>query len=88
MTKIVGSYAQVYKGTATHTSGGLTKADIFFDERSGTYKSKAKSQASAGNPWSEAVGIWMRAQTGHKTIPKKGTRQHANIMKIYKSLSK
>ena len=85
MSKIVGTKAQVYKGSATHTSGGLTKSDIFFDERSGTYKSKNKSKASTGNPWSTAVGMWMRSNPG-ELIPRKGTKAYEEVKKIYNSL--
>lgn len=82
----VGTKAQVFKGLAKHTSGGLTKSDIFFDKVSGTYKSKSKSKSSAGNPWSEAVGIWMRANPNNRLIPKKGTRGYSELRAIYDGL--
>lgn len=85
MSKVIGSMRDVYNGKATHTSGGLTKSNIFFDEKSGTYKSKQKSNAAKGNPWSEAVGEWMRDNPG-KLIPKKGTAGYNAIKKIYNQI--
>lgn len=42
MNKAVGSRAEVWHGTARHTSGGLTKAQLFKDKY-GNIKSKRKS---------------------------------------------
>ena len=49
----VGSRAQVFHGTADHTSGGLKKSDLKMKD--GRIISKAASKASAGNPWVKAV---------------------------------
>jgi hypothetical protein len=45
----VGSRAQVYHGNARHTSGGLTKKDLFRDRKSGRIKSKRASKAAKRN---------------------------------------
>jgi hypothetical protein len=60
----VGSKSQVFKGTAKHTSGGLTKNDISRiskgkSEVTGNtlyrYVSKLKRQQGKQNPWIKAV---------------------------------
>lgn len=51
----VGSRAQVYHGTATHTAGGLTKKDLKKDRKSGEIVSKDKSKSEKSNPWIKAV---------------------------------
>lgn len=43
--KRVGSRAEVWHGTAHHTSGGLTKSDLFQDKY-GRIRSKAASAAA------------------------------------------
>ncbi len=40
--RMVGSRAQVWHGTAHHTSGGLTKSDLVYDEETQRIKSKKK----------------------------------------------
>ena len=45
----IGSRAQVYHGNARHTSGGLTKSDLFFDRKSGRIRSKRASKAAKRN---------------------------------------
>ena len=81
-----GSMRDVYNGKADKTAGGLVKKDIFFDSKSGTYKSKARSSSSKGNPWAESVGIWMRSQPKGTLIPKKGSSGYKEIMAIKSSL--
>lgn len=51
----VGSRAQVYNGTAHHTSGGLTKKDLKKNPKTGEIVSKAKSTGEKKNPWIVAV---------------------------------
>lgn len=53
--RTVGSRAQVYNGTAHHTSGGLTKKDLKKNPKTGEIVSKAKSRAEKKNPWIQAV---------------------------------
>jgi hypothetical protein len=43
--KAIGSRAQVMHGTADHTSGGLTRADLFLDKY-GNIKSKRASTSA------------------------------------------
>ena len=51
----IGSRAQVWNGTAHHTSGGLTKKDLKLNPKTGELVSKAKSAAAKGGPWITAV---------------------------------
>lgn len=81
----VGSKAQVYNGTAKHTSGGVTKAGIMkLKNPNGThrYVFKAKHHNARGNPWIKAV-------TKAKAEYKKETGKDAPVLvhkgtKIYK----
>ena len=49
----VGSRAQVYHGTASHTAGGLTKKDLKIKD--GEIVSKKKAKDAKKNPWIQAV---------------------------------
>jgi hypothetical protein len=49
----VGTRAQVYHGTASHTAGGLKKKDLKMKD--GEIVSKAKSKGEKTNPWIKAV---------------------------------
>ena len=49
----VGSRAQVYHGTASHTAGGLTKKDLKMKD--GEIVSKKKAKDAKKNPWIQAV---------------------------------
>ena len=51
----IGSRAQVFNGTAHHTSGGLTKKDLKKNPKTGEIVSKAKSAGEKKNPWIVAV---------------------------------
>ena len=51
----IGSRAQVYNGTAHHTTGGLTKKDLKKNPKTGEIVSKAKSTGEKKNPWIVAV---------------------------------
>jgi len=51
----IGSRAQVYNGTAHHTTGGLTKKDLKKNPKTGEIVSKAKSAGEKKNPWIVAV---------------------------------
>lgn len=57
----VGSRAQVWSGTAHHTSGGLTKKDLKKNPKTGELVSKAKSAAAKGGPWIQAVAAAKKA---------------------------
>ena len=49
----VGTRAQVYHGSATHTAGGLKKKDLKMKD--GELVSKKKSKDEKTNPWIKAV---------------------------------
>jgi hypothetical protein len=51
----IGSRAQVFNGTAHHTTGGLTKSDLKKNPKTGEIVSKAKSAGEKKNPWIVAV---------------------------------
>jgi hypothetical protein len=53
--QVIGSRAQVYNGTAHHTTGGLTKKDLKKNPKTGEIVSKAKSTGEKKNPWIVAV---------------------------------
>jgi len=42
MVKALGTRAEVWHGTAEHTSGGLRKKDLMFNKKSGRIVSKVK----------------------------------------------
>lgn len=54
-TQAVGSRAQVFNGTAHHTSGGLVKKDLKKNPKSGEIVSKDKAKGEKKNPWIKAV---------------------------------
>jgi len=45
MEKTIGSRAEVYHGTAKHTSGGLCKSDLKQNKRGGIVSIKASNNA-------------------------------------------
>jgi hypothetical protein len=49
--KAVGTRAEVFHGTAAHTSGGLTKKDLRVSKSSGEIVSKDKAKAGKKNDW-------------------------------------
>jgi hypothetical protein len=51
----IGSRAQVFNGTAHHTTGGLVKKDLKKNPKTGEIVSKAKSAGEKKNPWIVAV---------------------------------
>lgn len=55
---VIGTKAQVYRGTAHHTTGGLTRSQILRVRSSdGTYRyvSKKKHNKARASPWIKAV---------------------------------
>lgn len=60
----VGTRAQVYHGTADHTSGGLTRADLFQDKY-GKIKSKRKSQLAKA---AKNLGSFLLPKGSHQFI--------------------
>jgi len=94
--KATGSKAQVWKGRALHTSGGLTKNDILRlsivrgGKRVHRYVSKRKhalGKARKG-PASHALLVWRRALkvvTGG-VVPRKGTDAYRKAKALYAQL--
>lgn len=69
----IGSKAQVFHGTAHHTSGGLTRKDLMKNKRG---KIVSRKQASAGKKaYSRLVKAGYKAKKGHfKLFTKKAKR--------------
>jgi len=102
--KAVGTKAEVYKGLAKHTSGGLKQKDIVRKAvgRSGTktvyrYMSKKKAAAGKRRGLPKALMAWRSAlrRVGAKGVPKKGTSayraakvEYAKIMRKSASVGK
>jgi len=102
--KAVGTKAEVYKGLAKHTSGGLKQKDIVRKAvgRRGTktvyrYMSKKKAAAGKARGLPKALMAWRSAlrRVGAKGVPKKGTSayraakvEYAKIMRKSASMGK
>jgi hypothetical protein len=72
----VGSRIQVYHGTAAHTSGGLTKKDLFMNKR-GRIVSK-KASAAGKKAFSRLVKAGYKPKKGtFKLFSKKGSKKHS-----------
>jgi len=95
LSKSVGSKAEVYKGFARHTAGGLTKKDILrvAIKRAGKlvgyrYKSRAKSAAMKKRGVPVQGRIWrmaLKKVTGG-AIPRKGTQAHRMAKALMRQL--
>lgn len=95
--KAVGSKAQVWKGLAKHTSGGLKKSDILRltltrgGKKVHRYVSAKKhAQGKRKASGSKALAMWRRALkmvTGGR-IPKKGSADYAKAKELYKRMMK
>lgn len=89
-TQAVGSRAQVFNGTAHHTSGGLEKKDLKKNPKTGEIVSKAKATTEKKNPWIQAVAKARKSLNIKKGgdfedyIPKKGTDLYAKAMDFMK----
>lgn len=88
-----GSRRQVMNGTAAHTAGDLAKRDLMAKKTSAgvRYVSKAASDATKHNP---KAMLWIKMaaeyRKKHKSkdgsivlMPKKGTKEHAKLVKAY-----
>lgn len=73
--KAVGSRAQVAHGTAHHTSGGLTKGDLFLKD--GRWKSRKASQAAKKN---KNLGAYQQPK-GSKTFGPKDEKKRSKKRK-------
>ena len=83
MSKI-GTKAQVYRGTADKTSGGLTREDLKRNS-SGNIVSKAKSSVAKSNPWAEAVSQARKELGITGFVPvKTGSPLYKRAMYLYK----
>ena len=54
MEKTIGSRAEVYHGTAKHTSGGLVKSDLTLNKRGEIVSKKASNSAKKNNQLEKA----------------------------------
>ena len=59
----VGSRLEVWRGTKDETAGGLTRSALFYDEKDGRIKSKARSAATKKSP---ALKKWVKAMDAAK----------------------
>jgi hypothetical protein len=93
--KSVGSKAEVWKGLAKHTAGGLEKKDIIRVslKRAGKvvgyrYKSRAKSAAMKGRKVPVQGRIWRMAlkQVTGGAIPRKGTQAYRMAKALMRQL--
>jgi hypothetical protein len=73
--RVIGSYAQVMHGTATHTSGGLTEKDLEYN-KNGKIVSKKRAAAARRN---KNLG---------KCLVKKGSKGFQLVKKNCKTASK
>lgn len=91
---LVGSKAQVAHKKAFMTPTGHTKDEI--TRTDGQYVSKARKKAAQQNPgltaWRQAIEVYKRVAKIPKSeftlSPKKGTKQHKELMEIYSRLYK
>lgn len=83
-----GSRAEVFHGTAAHTSGGLAKKDLVQDKY-GNIKSKAAVAAAKKRMKDEGkkamVKVFKPVKKGDcKLAPKKGTKKYKTLIKKMK----
>ncbi len=83
----IGSRAQVFNGTAHHTSGGLTKKDLKKNPKTGEIVSKAKSSAEKKNPWIQAVSKAkkeLKIKKGDMVLVSKGSPLYEKAKELMK----
>jgi hypothetical protein len=83
----IGSRAQVFSGTAHHTTGGLVKKDLKKNTKSGEIVSKAKSAGEKKNPWIVAVAKAKKAlkiKKGEMVLITKGTPLYEKAKELMK----
>lgn len=68
---VVGSRAQVWNGTAQHTSGGLTKADLHYNSKTGRIVSLKKHNAGVKSvrDGSNPLGTHLIPKGHHEFVP-------------------
>jgi hypothetical protein len=88
MIQTVGSPAQVFHGTATHTSGGLTKKDLIINER-GRIVSRLKHEQGKRNPWCIATSRARQdlgIEKGEMLLQRRGSELTILARDIYKKI--
>ena len=83
----VGSRAQVFNGTAHHTSGGLTKKDLKKNPKTGEIVSRAKAAAEKKNPWIQAVAKAkkeLKIKKGEMVLVEKGSALYEKAKELMK----
>ena len=83
----IGSRAQVFNGTAHHTTGGLVKKDLKKNPKTGEIVSKAKSSGEKKNPWIVAVAKAkkeLKIKKGEMVLVTKGTPLYEKAKELMK----
>lgn len=83
----IGSRAQVFNGTAHHTTGGLTKKDLKKNPKTGEIVSKAKASSEKKNPWIVAVAKAkkeLKIKKGEMVLVSKGTPLYEKAKELMK----
>lgn len=83
----IGSRAQVYNGTAHHTTGGLVKKDLKKNPKTGEIVSKAKASSEKKNPWIVAVAKAkkeLKIKKGEMVLVSKGTPLYEKAKELMK----
>ena len=85
MSKLIGSRAEVFHGTAERTSGGLTAKDLMLDAKDGQIKSVAAHQAALERMKKEGkkhLTKVFKPKKGTFTLqPKEGTKEYKKKVK-------
>ena len=83
--KTFGTRAEVFHGAASKTAGGLTKKQLFQDDKSGRSKSKGASCAALLRMKSEGdkhlVKVFKPIDGKFKKQPKSGTKTYKKLVK-------
>ena len=83
----IGSRAQVFNGTAHHTTGGLVKKDLKKNPKTGEIVSKAKASSEKKNPWIVAVAKAkkeLKIKKGEMVLVSKGTPLYEKAKELMK----
>lgn len=83
----IGSRAQVFNGTAHHTSGGLLKKDLKQNPKTLEIVSRIKAASEKKNPWIVAVGKAKKAlkiKKGDFQLVTKGTPLYEKAKELMK----
>ena len=84
-TKLIGSRAEVFHGTAAKTSGGLTQKDLMLDAKDGQIKSVAAHQAALERMKKEGkkhlTKVFKPKKGKFALQPKEGTKEYKKKVK-------